>query len=74
MPLLVKADGVIFNIGLAPELPEDLYMLIKKVRNHRMNQNHYEESFFLILMLFQRPCPSESTSSATARTRTPSSA
>lgn len=46
MPLLVKADGVIFNIGLAPELPEDLYMLIKKVRNHRMNQNHYEESFF----------------------------
>ena len=32
MPLLVKADSVIFIItGLAPELPEDLYMLIKKV-------------------------------------------
>ncbi len=39
MPLLVKADGVIFrNIGLAPELPEDLYMLIKKVCHHTTNR------------------------------------
>lgn len=31
MPLLVTADSVIFRTGLAPELPEDLYNLIKKV-------------------------------------------
>ena len=29
-----ETDGEIFHIaGLAPEIPEDLYMLIKKVRN-----------------------------------------
>ena len=31
MPLLVTADSEIFRTGLAPELPEDLYNLIKKV-------------------------------------------
>lgn len=31
--LVHVADRVIY-LGLAPEIPEDLYMLIKKVRSH----------------------------------------
>lgn len=30
--LVFMTDVEIFTIGLAPEIPEDLYMLIKKVR------------------------------------------
>lgn len=30
--LVLETDGVILQTGLAPEIPEDLYMLIKKVR------------------------------------------
>lgn len=66
-------DGVILYVtGLAPEIPEDLYMLIKKVAS---------SSFCLICVDFLRvkevklvltnvrPSPSASISSATAKTR-----
>lgn len=52
--------------GLAPEIPEDLYMLIKKVRN--LNGLMYPCADP------QRLWPSESTSSAIEKTKTPNSA
>lgn len=68
----VKADRVM-ETGLAPELPEDLYMLIKKV-----SSPDGRPSFGSLRTdrptLSYRPSLSASTSSATARTRTPSSA
>jgi hypothetical protein len=70
MPLLgLLTDGEIAT-GLAPEIPEDLYMLIKKVnmRNRITNFQRSETNWKI-----SRLSPSESTSSATEKTRTASS-
>ena len=57
--------------GLAPEIPEDLYFLIKKVRNatFRSSLSHSRHS----LIFVSRLSPSASTSSATEKTRIASS-
>lgn len=64
--LVHVADRVI-HLGLAPEIPEDLYMLIKKVRHHDYGNSR------AVLTWLARLLPSESTLSETERTRTPSS-
>lgn len=56
--------------GLAPEIPEDLYCLIKKVSSPRGP----EFAYLNVLTRSPRLSPSASTLSATARTATPSSA
>ena len=49
-----KADRVTFIVGLAPEIPEDLYFLIKKavsVRKHlERNRKDKDGKFRLILI------------------------
>jgi len=65
----VSADRVI-TTGLAPDIPEDLYMLIKKVSAPRL----YLAPLADVINNKYRLSPSGSTLTAIARTRTPSSA
>jgi hypothetical protein len=69
-PLLGHQTDREIATGLAPEIPEDLYMLIKKVN---MTPLCLRSLIGKLMGCNKRPLPSESTSSATEKTRTASS-